>query len=361
MQLKFLTLGIVVSLLALSSCKKDKDPDPDTETKETTVAEDKANINKGLDDIVNCAEEVKSGQLVSLVQNMFEIRHGEGNEQLWLESMVDSLPLVFDFDQVEDANEFRLNDFDAKYTYNSSTKLWSKTDENNGKIIVEFPSTNGGPNDLRLVIDNYTDRQYLIDGENIPLPTKALVTFSQNGTTLVEINLKRVQYEQLETITIPTYIEATMVLAPLDIEFIARRVNPTLFDAKLTITNGGSCNTEVFAELKLKNSDLENLLDEDFDYLKGHLSNNDLKITTDMDLGTLLAIDDPSDNQINSLTNFDVLYEGKKVGDLDIDSETEKVFITYKDGSKDDVEDVYLVPFAEKLELALFDLVGNWD
>lgn len=364
MKLKFLIPSIALSVLAVSSCKEKKDdPNPNNVVMETTVEEDKENIKKGLDEIVVCVEEVKTGQLVSLVKNVFNIKQGDSDDAPWLEEMVDSLPLVFDFDAIEANNEFDLNDHDATYSYNSNTKLWDKSNSGSGKIIVEFPSTEGGSNDLKLVVDNYVDQKYLIDNEMIPLPKEALLTFSQNGTTLVEINLKKVQYETLQTITIPTYIEASMFLAPLEMDFIARRVNPTLFDAKLTITNSGSCNTEIFAELKLNNNDLENLVDEDFDYLNGYVSNNDLKITSNIGLETLLAIEDPSDSQINSLTNFEVLYDEKKVADLEYSSTSseEKVYLVYKDGSKDDADEVYLAPFADDLELALFDLVGNWD
>lgn len=360
--LKGAFLVLLTFVFAINSCK-DKDSDPDPEPIVTSVAEDKENITKTFDQMNTCVDEVKTGRLVSLVKTVFEIDKGNATDPDWMETILDSLPSAFDFDLIERDETLNIASHTGNYTYSSSNSSWVKSSNSNKQMIFKFPSTDGGDNDLTLTINDYIDESHNIDGNSVGLPKKFFLNFSQDGTTLVEINLNNVQYKELETVTIPIYVDLDIVLAPLKISVIAREVEPALFDMNMTISNDGSCDMRLFAEVKLNSSDYESLVDDDLDYIKGYLSFNDLKISTDIDANTLVNIDNPTTAQTNALIDLDVLYNNQKIGDLEfVDIEDDvKVNIVYKNGTSEDVNEAYIIPFLDDLEITLFDLVGNWE
>lgn len=363
MFLRNFTLTLVGCSLFFASCKDKKKDDPEPTKKETTVTEDKQNITQSFKEINTCVDEIKSGQLVALIRSIFQINQGESVEPEWLEVVFETLPNAFDFDIIEQTERLDIGTHSAKYSYDKTTQDWIKSPNSTGEIIIEFPSTNGGDNDLKLTVTGYKDQTKNIDGNQIGLPTEFFLNFSQNSTTLVEIKLNSVQYEQLPTIAIPIYIDVDITLAPLDIKIIGRRVNNTKFDLKVEMTNGGSCNTTLYSEMQLKNDDYENLVEDDIDYIKGSISHNALKVSTNIDFDVLYAIEEPTTGQVNSLIDVDVFYDDVKIGDLEAEdiNNGEVFYIVYKDGSRDDVNEAYLVPFLEDLEITLFDLIGNWD
>jgi hypothetical protein len=63
------------------------------------------------------------------------------------------------------------------------------------------------------------------------------------------------------------------------------------------------------------------------------------------------------------MVDVDVLYDGVKIGDLEIQETNDEpiINIVYKDGTKENVNDTYIKPFLDQVELTLFDLVGNWN
>ena len=63
-------------------------------------------------------------------------------------------------------------------------------------------------------------------------------------------------------------------------------------------------------------------------------------------------MDDPSNTQINAMTDIDVHYSGQKIGELITQHESngdENVYIIYTDGSSEDTE-VYYDPFLTNIE-----------
>ena len=361
---KKLGLILMISSLGVFSCKKDKKDDPTPEA--TTVAEDKANLKASFDEMVDCAGEIKDGKLVTLIQSMFDITQGESlNEGEWLEPIFDSLPNVFDFDAIETDNNFDLSYHAGVYTYSNSSKEWTKTSSSNSSMTLKFPSVEGGSNDLELYIGDYAGANYQIDGETVKLPTSFKLTFKQNSDVLVKMELKSATYKQLADISIPTHIEIDITLAPMDISVIAREVSAGKFDLNITMDNSNSCSSSIFAELTMAHGDYESLTEDDFVTLKGHVSHGDMKVTTDIDLKTLLEIEDPTENQINSLVNIDCYMSDVKIGDINLTEDVENndvnIMMVYKDGTTEDMVDVYLVPFVDDLELELFDLLGNWN
>ena len=72
--------------------------------------------------------------------------------------------------------------------------------------------------------------------------------------------------------------------------------------------------------------------------------------------GSLLGYDDPSNTQINAMTDVDVYYSNSTIGELILQlgsNDDDKVYIIYTDGTSEDVE-TYYDPFITNIELILF-------
>ncbi|MDC3220187.1 hypothetical protein OAT71_00080 [Flavobacteriales bacterium] len=383
---RIITLGLA-GALCLTSCKKDEENNDTDDTNQTvtTVAQDKVNIANSINSINGCADEIQTGKAISLIKNMFNISQGESDEDQieWMEPMLDSLPSVFDFDAVLPDEGFVINmsTHQGVYSYSNSTNEWVKTAATNGTVEFLFPSTNGGSNNLSLNVSNYTGEALNFDGEDIDLPKTLNVLFKHNSDRIVEINLNNAQYEELESISIPTYVDLDVFVNPVEISVLARKVNSTLLDLNIDITNDGECSMSSFAEVSLHSDDYENLEDEDIDYVRGHVAFDNLKIESNVNTDVLAAMDDPTLSQINNMHTTEVFYDAIKVADLEYyeNVETDTVFwgsnpmdyyidydynenfeIIYKDGSREMVKETYLLPLLEDLEITLFNFLGDW-
>ena len=79
--------------------------------------------------------------------------------------------------------------------------------------------------------------------------------------------------------------------------------------------------------------------------------------------GSLFAYEDPSNTQVNAMTDVDMYYSNSKVGELIMQSDSQgdpEVNIVYTDGSSEDVE-VYYNPFITNIEQILFPFMGDWN
>ena len=383
---RFITLGLA-GALCLTSCKKDEEANDTDDTTQTvtTVAEDKANITNSINNINECANELQAGKAMTLIKNMFHISQGESDEDQieWMEPMLDSLPSVFDFDAVLPDEGFVLNmtTHQGIYSYNEGTDEWAKTSGTNGTVEFLFPSADGGSNDLSLKISNYTGESLNFDGEDIDLPKTLNILFKHNSDRIVEITLNNAQYEELQTVSIPTYVDLSVYVDPVEVTVLARKVNPTLLDLNIDITTDGNCSMSSFAEVSLLSDDLENLEDGDIDYVRGNVSFGDIVIESNVNVDVLSGMGDPTLNQINSMHTTEVFYNEIKVADLEYyeSMESDTVFwgnnpndfyidydynenfeIIYKDGSREMVKEAYLLPLLEDLEVTLFNLFGDW-
>ena len=68
--------------------------------------------------------------------------------------------------------------------------------------------------------------------------------------------------------------------------------------------------------------------------------------------GSLLGYDEPSNNQINAMTDVDVYYSNSKIGELILaagSNDDNEVYIVYNDASTENV-DTYYDPFMKLCE-----------
>ena len=149
---------------------------------------------------------------------------------------------------------------------------------------------------------------------------------------------------------------------PFTITITGQRITSTEFEADLSITNNSGCLTSLHVDVKFKHDDYENIENTDVIEVNTTMNHDNMSIEGYVD-GDLIAIDDPSNTQINGMSDIDVYYSGKKIGELIIQQESngdENVYIIYSDGSTEDTE-VYYDPFITNIEQILFPFLGDWD
>lgn len=355
--------AIAIGLTAfVLSCKPDDEPEPD---QETSVAQDKANIKASFDQVVNCATAFKNGDMVTTIKAMFGIDEGNSDEE-WAEIKFDSLTNVFDFDHIDDNSTFDLAHHAGTYTYNHSTEGWDFVNTPTNQVILIFPSdSTKTSNDMEFAITTFSTQSHPIDGAMEELPTNGSYSIKKDGSVIHSFTINSISYEDLTDWTIPTDLDVTIVTAPYTFNITGRKIDALNFEAEIDINNQNGCGFNLKGDIEFSSSDYENLTDDDLVEANATLIVNGVKATTTVDLATLLAINDPTENQYNAMIDNDVYFNDIKIADLELrnvsDSTDTELHLVYKDASTEDIDAVYITPFIEDLEVALFDLLGNID
>jgi len=249
---------------------------------ETSVAEDKANIQKTFDDLLMCTQDIKDSRAVTvLFKNFLNMSDGEALNEDWIEDMTEELEDVIDFDHIEDNSRFDLTYHAGTHIYNSASQTWLKTNNVTNKVIFQFPAEpNAASNNTELIIDMYTDKQVTIDGETLFLPTAMHTVMNVDNIKVFEVTVSNVTYADNAGYQLPVEISAQMFMDPMEM---------------------------------------------------------DIEIRTLGDVASLLKLDDdPTETQINSALDLDVFFQDLKIADLEVNEDMETVIIFYKDSTFED-------------------------
>ncbi len=203
--------------------------------KETTVAEDKANIQASFDNVKNLIRNFRNGSIyqfaeefagIGTVDEEYEwysyVGEGRGDYswsvEMWdyeytpgagnyvkvtetdtyfganvpemTEIMSEKLADVISFEQIEDQGRFNFASISGKYTWNNSSEKWDKTSLNTVQLL--FPSTaSSTTNNCEFSITEYTDKggvnEKVISGTDAETRTFAIVYES----SIIEVKRKR--------------------------------------------------------------------------------------------------------------------------------------------------------------------------
>jgi hypothetical protein len=208
---------------------------------------------------------------------------------------------------------------------------------------------------------SYSDISLFYDGENIFAPTSVIADLYVDGIKVFDIN-GSYSYDLGNAIPIPTNIYTTLTFTPYIITISAQRITSKEFEADITITNNSGCITTLHADVRIAHDDYENLEETDIVEVNTILVHDNMKIEGYMD-GSLFGYDDPSNTQINAMTDVDLFYTNTKIGELIFQTNSDnddKVNIIYMDGSSEDVE-TYYDPFVTNIEQILFPFMGDWN
>lgn len=333
----------------------------------TTVAQDQENIKSSMSGMVACMQTWKSGNFLSSMDDFFDLVDGEAMDEAYMESMLDGLDAVADFDYLETTNRFILSNHYGTYTFNNVSKAWTKTTGGNNATFI-FPATSSSTSSvLKLVIGNYSDKKYTLEGEDLYIPTSGSVQLYKDGTEIAHFKLNKGTYEQISDMILPTEIDGSIMVAPFTYALQYVRSTPTEFSYNLDITSSASCGYNSNGKLRLTHSDYANIdgendidnLEINFEY-PGALS---LQATVDVN-GISALGDDPSISQINSKFDAKVNYNAVSIGELEfVDAGLDDIqmHIRYKDNTTEDVMEAYLETFFTDMENVFSDMTGSWE
>lgn len=363
-----------LSSLLIFSCSSDPDPScadgilnaneteidcgGDCPPCETTVAEDQANIQQTFDEVLLCVEMVKDAQGVDvLFREFLMLSDGEVFNEDWLDDLIEELEDVFDFEHIGDNSRVDVPYHSGTYSYNHSNGSWDKTAGNS--ITFLFPSDpTKTTNNTELSLVKYLDRQVMIDGESMFLPEEFNLLITVDNDRIAEFDFKGIVYDDNADFEIPVSWDASIYFNPITISTTLVRNSTTEFDLDIRIEDGDKCNMTLEVDAELLDDDFENFSNDSFKKMDAKLTVGEMSIQSLAGLGELLSLDDPTDNQINSLLDLNVLFNNVKIADLEYDSELETMVLYYKDSSSEDAKS-YWDPFIETLEDLADEFIGD--
>ncbi len=316
----------------------------------TTVEEDKENIQKTFDDMLLCIRNIKESKGVDvLFRDFLKMSDGEVFNEDWVEDMSSTLNEVFDFERIEENNRIDFAFHSGIYTFNHVTNLWDKASASD-RIEFHFPSEPlETTNDSEIIIDAYTDQEVVIDNETWYLPVQMHGLVRVDNERIVEVDWNNVVYDDNADFEIPVAWDVSVFLTPVTINTSLNRISSTEFDFDASFLDGDKCSVAVEVDFELLDDDIENLSNSSFKKVEAKVIVGDITVESLAGIAELLAIDNPTDNQINSLLDLRVLFNEVKIADLEIDTELEALVLYYKDSSSENAES-YWRPFMEDLE-----------
>lgn len=328
---------------------------------ETTVAEDIANIKSAFDQMLSCVGDLKNSSTTDVIFRKF-LGMSDGNvlNEDWLEDLTEELGDVIDGEHIDDNSRMDFAYHSGTYQYVQSAKSWQKINNLTNQIVFRFPSDDSqATNNVELKLDSYLDQQIVIDGERIFLPTDLHLIMTVDNQRLMEFSLSNVTYASNADFEIPISLDATLFIDPMDIVMSVTRTSTTEFTASITANDGQSCNMGIEIDLELSDDDFENINEDSIEKAHVKIRAGALTVQSIADLGSLIAIDDPTENEINSLLDLDVLFNGIKIADLEYDETEEVLNIYYKDLTGEDSFN-YIESFLDELELLVEEFTGKW-
>jgi hypothetical protein len=369
---KYLLLLATASMMAMAACDKDnnsdptvteedkdKDKDKDKDNGNTTVAEDKVNIQASFDKVKNILQSFNSGELYKFTDEFFDYHeekvktsYGYTYSEYVISDFVELLgeKLGDELENSVDDERFKFESAKGTYTWNGAK--WDKT-QNNNAIVAKFPAAEGKTNTCELAMTKYTDKKCDIEGETIYLPTAANAYLKKDNEMLASVDITA----NFTSYGIPKEASGTIYAKPINVATSLKQETASKYSASVSITDETSAdnNLSVSGEVTLSNS-IDQYADFDdcgVNVLRFTVKQSDLTITGTIDAKTLEAISSPSVEEINSCMTIEVLYRGNKTGTLNVKElgrDNERfLYITYKDGTQENTS-MYYDSFVEDVK-----------
>ena len=125
---------------------------------------------------------------------------------------------------------------------------------------------------------------------------------------LFEIDIKNVTYASNADFEIPVELDATMFFDPVTMSMYISRNTTTSFNARFEMTDADLCLYRLEVDVETADDDLENLTEDSIEKLEAKLTIGAMSIQSLANAAQLISMDDPSENEVNSLLDLDVLF-----------------------------------------------------
>jgi hypothetical protein len=311
--------------------------------------------------VIAAMTDITEGEFGSFMEDFLNVQNGDYRSAEWVEYMADGLDRVIDFDQITNNYRFSPSSNSGVYSWNSSIEMWEETGSSDN-IELRFPARqSSSENTMSLILSEYSDTPVIIEGDDVRLPSRLLITLQEDGDDLFRFDLQNVTYTQEgNDAPLPTNIDLEIFTAPIMHNLRLIEESSTRFQLSFGITEAEENVLDLSTTVNLANSDYLELEDEDVGNVEvTFLFKENLRVELSADIGDLVVLDDPTEPQINSLFTAEVFFGSQKIGDLEYDEDSEDIIIVYKDGSSESSERFYR-DFLESLETVTFDFTGEW-
>lgn len=327
----------------------------------TTVAQDKGNIQAALDATLDCIMTFENGLAIETVLTDFMgISEGDTLNLEWVEGLIDGLSEVV---PQTDESRFDIDLFEGIYKYRQTNGTWSRTEDQEGRIEIRFPSSPAETtNNARLVIENYSDTEVTIGEEPIFLPTSVDISLRVDGVDVITVDLNSVEYANNADFQIPVAIDLGLYVNPYTLSLVVENNSGTEFTVDLDFSDDTDvCSTGIHAEVKLDGNDYQNLTEQDLLEASFAFYTNDLSIQSAGGIPAILNIADPTIAQINSFLDLQILYNDIKIADVVLEEGSDEeviVLLEFKNGSTKDAA-TYYEDFINELETLFTSYFGS--
>ena len=362
--MKKITFLLLASIILLASnCKKDKSAA--TLPTSTNVTEDKEQIEQNLSDVVNCMRSFQSGHFMESTVNFLGLTNGESTQDIWVEKLLENLFEEEDFSYLDTENKFILAKHTGTYHYNAGNKSWTKYDNETAKAIFKFPSSpSASSNDMTIIVGAYTDSKASFDGDLLNVPKSGSVELFKNNKEIAHVKLSNFSWEAVDAeLSIPTNIDASIMLHPHTYKLSLNRETGTSFKAAINMTSTAGCGYELAGTLNLTNDNISKLEEEDIEELLLTFKQGFFEVKFQIDVNGLWALnDDPSVSELNSKMNTTVHYFNQHIGNIEFytkPSGETGMQIRYKDNSTEDMEEAYMEKFFDEMDNMFLDVTGG--
>lgn len=358
--------------MIFTGCKKDDDET--TTSNATTVEQDKENITAGLKQMVTCIADIKRGNGVQAITDFVGLADGNAVDEDWAGDLITELFNKMAIGAQDQAGDYTLEEaadfqftiatFKGIYTYNHTNKNFDFATSSSNEIVVKMPSSaSKTTNNATFTFSKYEYQNFTFDGIQTPLPTAVYFTLEIDGQKTIEIDLTEVKYESYADFAYPTKVDLIIYTNPNTTTISYTKTGNT-FEGTYTMSSEAGCTMELDAKLVLAHDDFDNISEEDVVLTELTLSYGVLKLEGTADLKSLLALAEPTADQVNQYSDIKVVVSDVEIGELALKTDSdgnEYVNIIYKDGTTDNVETKYMNTFADDLETELSDVTGSWE
>lgn len=355
-----LNFFLVLSFCALFLANCDKN-DPSSNT-QTTVEEDKENIENLFDEVIAETQALKAGCGVQAADDFFNINQGQYLNSSWVDQLFTSLKGHLNITAYQ-TNKFNFSNHAGTHSWNAGSQTWSASTVPSDKIVIQFPAYMGATsNNAVATADFYNDQQVSYNNYQYWLPTSFLAKLDVDNEACLGVELKSASYDNT-SFQIPVEAEMHITTAPYVFELKMKRTAPKKFNVSLVAKNNGTEKFSLVADLTYRHADYQTLdYVNDCEMATGEFKFGDFALPFTADFETARSLFNPTNTQINELFDADILYKGNEIANLDYAKDHNgyaDILIEYKDGTVEDTE-TYYKDFIDRLELVVVEFTGAW-
>jgi hypothetical protein len=329
---------------------------------ETTVEEDKENIENLFNDVITEAQALKGGCAAQAFDDFLNMDQGSALNSNWVDLIYNTLEAHLGITTYQ-TGKFNFGSHVGTHSWNSASQAWNSATSPTGKIVVEFPERMGATaNTVVATADYYNDEMVMYNSYQYWLPTSFFAAAQVNNEECISAKLISADYDNT-SFQIPVSMELEIKLAPYVFEITATRTAPSEVNVSLKAMNNGDEKFSLVVDLVYKNANYQTLnYFDDCESASGEFAFGNFKMPFTADFETARSLFNPTNTQVNALFDADVFYKDTEIANVDYAKDFQgytDIVIVYKDGTSEDVE-TYYNDFLDRLELVVVEFTGAW-